>query len=304
MNHYETLRVSTTASDKDIQDAYNAIAIQTHPDKHPGREEEFRRATAAYNVLRNKRKEYDEEQARFKKISRVRGKDLQINLKIKQAEVGKPKQVNTSRMAPCTRCDGTGSSIRKSKKCPSCGGSGLNPVSMVFGPKELCRACKGLTKIPEGDACPSCFGSGLYKEFVQHSIVPDPSTNPLVISKAGNYLGGIAGNLIINMVFEESERFRIKGLDLYTSLKISPAQAVLGDKVRIEVTGQFFLIDIPSGTEHGTTITKAKAGLSGKNKKGDLYIKVALTTPPIDEKTRPFYKKILEIEKRKEDGGI
>ena len=59
-NHYDTLGVSETASDKDIKSAFRKLAGQHHPDKG-GDEARFKEVNEAYDTLKNteKRQEYD-----------------------------------------------------------------------------------------------------------------------------------------------------------------------------------------------------------------------------------------------------
>jgi len=61
---YRVLKVSTTASQKDIKDAYRKLALALHPDRHGGCEtksSEFKNATEAYQTLSDKgrRSTYD-----------------------------------------------------------------------------------------------------------------------------------------------------------------------------------------------------------------------------------------------------
>ena len=61
-DYYQTLGVSSTATDKELTKAYRKLAKQFHPDTNPASEDKFKDITAAYDVLGDpaKRKEYDE----------------------------------------------------------------------------------------------------------------------------------------------------------------------------------------------------------------------------------------------------
>ncbi len=61
-DYYQVLGVSSTASDKEITQAYRKLAKQFHPDANPGSEDRFKEISSAYDVLGDhaRRKEYDE----------------------------------------------------------------------------------------------------------------------------------------------------------------------------------------------------------------------------------------------------
>ena len=60
---YQALGIQKTASDKEIKEAYNRLALALHPDRNPKKDahEQFDRVTKAYKILNNpaKRKKYD-----------------------------------------------------------------------------------------------------------------------------------------------------------------------------------------------------------------------------------------------------
>ncbi len=64
MNYYETLQISSDASEIDIKKAYRKLSLQYHPDKPTGDSEKFKQINEAYQVLGNKEKKtvYDMQQ--------------------------------------------------------------------------------------------------------------------------------------------------------------------------------------------------------------------------------------------------
>ena len=58
-DYYEVLGVGRDASVDEIKKAYRKLALKYHPDRNPGNreaEEQFKEATEAYEVLREKDK--------------------------------------------------------------------------------------------------------------------------------------------------------------------------------------------------------------------------------------------------------
>lgn len=63
-SHYEVLGVSRKASPDEVKKAFRKLALEWHPDKHPGDakvEEKFKKIALAYEVLSDekKKREYD-----------------------------------------------------------------------------------------------------------------------------------------------------------------------------------------------------------------------------------------------------
>lgn len=67
-NYYDILGVPKTASDDEIKKAFRKLAVETHPDKHPGdkaAEERFKKINEAYSTLsdKDKKQAYDAQQS-------------------------------------------------------------------------------------------------------------------------------------------------------------------------------------------------------------------------------------------------
>lgn len=55
-DYYKILNINKSATEKDIKKAYRKLALQLHPDKPTGNEEEFKKLSEAYSVLSDKKK--------------------------------------------------------------------------------------------------------------------------------------------------------------------------------------------------------------------------------------------------------
>lgn len=82
---------------------------------------------------------------------------------------------------------------------------------------------------------------------------------------------------------------------------ISPAQAVLGDKIKINVAGENIDLEIPAGVQNGTTFRFPGKGRAYKGgKKGDLNLTVKITMPRrVSKEQREIWEQLKEAESKK-----
>ncbi|MBI3988639.1 MAG: DnaJ domain-containing protein, partial [candidate division NC10 bacterium] len=145
-DYYEVLGVPRGAPKEEIKKAYRRLALELHPDKHPGdkeAEERFKEINEAYAVLSDpeKRRTYDRfgtvspsgpvgfedfdlgfgsvfenlfegffGTAGRRRASAERGADLRYNLEISLEEVafGTEREIVVPRLEVCPSCRGTG----------------------------------------------------------------------------------------------------------------------------------------------------------------------------------------------------
>lgn len=79
---------------------------------------------------------------------------------------------------------------------------------------------------------------------------------------------------------------------------ISPSQAVLGDKISINVSGQNLEFEIPAGIDDGTTFRIPGKGKTFKNnQRGDLNLTIRIKMPKkISEEQKELWEKLRESE--------
>lgn len=309
-NHYQTLGVSPSATPREITEAYRRLVIQFHPDKNPGQEERFRNVCKAYDVLKDPeiRKEYDQmlspsEVVRPKSIKKSRGENLRVALNVTARELaqGVTKTIQTQRMGLCPHCHGTRAASGKDLVCKSCGGSGYEPISVILSSKVDCVTCKGYGHVPDGPLCEPCRGSGLMKETIRRDITLNPVLgSTMLLYGSGNCCphGGQPGNLSVDFIIEKDPVYSMHGLKLRRQLKITPAQAALGDEIRLDVFGTPVDVLIPSGSQPGRLIEIEGAGLSYEGRRGNLEIQIWITIPDVvDEAHRELYERLRTWEK-------
>ena len=110
----------------------------------------------------------------------------------------------------------------------------------------------------------------------------------------GFVFGGALGD-----IFEEF--FGASMSQIQAEIQISPAQAVLGDKINLEINGEKVEFNIPAGVQSGTSFRFPGKGRAYRgNKKGDLILSVKIAMPKsLTKEQRELWEKLKEAEGRK-----
>lgn len=306
LSHYrELLGVTQAATIEEIKTAYRALAKKHHPDKTstPGADERFRELTEACNTLCGLSEK--ESATAESPTTERRGTNSTVTLQATLFDLIScaSKPVSYVRWNRCVVCDGTGSAARKTTRCAMCGGSGYQGMSVLLGNKKHCLYCDGVGFTPHPPKCPSCNGKGVGRDRGMIRIQLNPYSEVIVVQGKGNYPvgGGTPGNLIVEVHIEAHPKWELQGIDLHTSIDISPAQAVVGDDIELNVLGKVIPVFIPAGIQQGATIFKEGAGVKYEGKEGCLKCKVNIIVPRVISKDEEhLYRQIIQMEKETE----
>ncbi len=92
--------------------------------------------------------------------------------------------------------------------------------------------------------------------------------------------GGKNGDLFIKVNIKDSEKFKLKGNDLYTNLYLTPWEAALGTRTTVYSIDDGTVVYIPEGMETGEILKISGKGYKdGKGGRGDLIVKVNIMVP-------------------------
>ncbi len=245
-----------------------------------------------------------------------RGDDLRLDIELdfEDAVFGLNREIKIDHLEACTSCNGTGAkSGSKPQICKTCGGRGsiqqtTRTVLGQFTQVVTCPHCNGKGSIIT-DPCPSCNGKGRKNvEKILDVKIPAGVDNgsKMRLSQEGDagINGGIAGDLYIVIHVKPSNYYRRDGMDVFTKLTITPAQAVLGDQITIQTLDGDKEINIPSGIQHNEIVKIKNAGVPNISKptfRGDHNIIVEVKIPKhISNEEKLLYQKLFEIDSKKD----
>lgn len=118
--------------------------------------------------------------------------------------------------------------------------------------------------------------------------------------------GGKNGDLFIRIKIKDNVGLRLKGIDLYTDLPITPWEAALGTKVTLQGIDDSIIIAVPKGTQSGDIIeVDGKGYKDGKGGRGKLVAITKIMIPKVinEEELKVFkqLKKVSSFNPRKID---
>lgn len=241
-----------------------------------------------------------------------RGDDLRLDISIdfEEAVFGLTREVKIDHLEECPTCKGTGAKEgSKPEPCKHCGGQGriqqtTRTVLGQFTQIVTCPHCHGKGTVIS-NPCPDCHGEG--RKSVEKKIevkIPAGVDNgsKMRLSHEGDagINGGIAGDLYIVIHVNPSSYYQRDGINVITKLDITPAQAVLGDTVKIKTLDGEKAVTIPAGIQHGEIVRVKGAGIPSISKpslRGDHIVVVSVKIPTkISNDERVLYSKLLEIQ--------
>ena len=109
--------------------------------------------------------------------------------------------------------------------------------------------------------------------------------------------GGKSGDLLIKINIKDDKKYALRGIDLYTDLKITPWEAALGTKVSVDTIGETIYLHIPQGIESGEKVKIPEKGYKdGKGGRGELIADVKIMIPKVlTEKELEYFEKLNKV---------
>ncbi len=230
------------------------------------------------------------------KTGPIKGDDLRDSMTISFEEsfTGCEKEFSINKNVKCETCDGIGAKPGTTvDTCHVCGGTGrVNKVQSIggfasFQTVTTCDECRGTGKIIK-EPCDTCKGKGKIRKDVKIKVevpagIQDGQTLRLGGKGDAGENGGANGDIYIDIRVKKSKIFTRNGNDVECVIPITMTQAALGADLKIPtVTGEEIEVQIPEGTQTGTTYTLKGKGFQKVNSSsivGDLNYTVEVQTP-------------------------
>lgn len=219
-----------------------------------------------------------------------------ITLTFEEACFGVKKIINLVRTQACSKCNGTGAKSGTAyQTCSDCGGSGQVQYTQntLFGRMVNvgpCQKCNGTGRIIK-EKCEACSGKGNIRANTQITInIPAGIDDGQIMTLHGygdaGIRGGPNGDLQVLVKVKPHEMLERDGFDIHLDLPVPFITAILGGKIVIPSLEGKLELTIPQNTQTGTVLKLKGKGIKHLNKmgKGDMFIKVNVELPKVDDK--------------------
>ncbi len=243
-----------------------------------------------------------------------RGDDLRydITLTLKEAYKGIKKEIEIPRDGSCEKCSGSGAAEgSNTRTCNTCRGQGMVQKMVRRGFMSTvstieCNDCKGSGKTVD-KPCSVCRGSGIIpvKKKIKLQIPPGADHGYRLRMRGQGGAGpnnGPKGDLYVVVNMKKHNVFQRQDNEIILDLEITPAQAVIGDRLKIPTLSGNVKLKIPSGTQSGDVLRlkgKGMPDISRPSLVGSQHIRINVKVPKPNGKTRKLWEELRELDSEK-----
>lgn len=280
-NYYEVLGVPKTASEDEIKRAYRKLARKYHPDvsKEKDAEQQFKDVNEANEVLKDakKRELYDRYGEAWKAVAEGHAPP---------PDPGQRQRVqhdfDTEGFDPSQFQD-MGSVFEAFFGGPFRGGRGAGQGWPSAADHEAAIELDLESAFRGGEHSISLLDptSGEQRQY-NVRIPPGVRAGQRIrlAGQGGRSARGATGDLYLQVRLRPSERFRLEGEDVYTTLAVAPWEAALGASVGLQTLDGNVRVKVPPGSSSGRKIRLKGKGYPGaEGSRGDLYAELRIDVP-------------------------
>jgi len=278
---YETLEITSSASEAEIKKAYRKMARQYHPDvnKDPEAEDKFKEVNAAYEVLSDKQKRAQYDQygdsmfggQNFHDFAQGQGQGVDLDDILRNIFGGSG--------------GGAGGFGGGGFGGGGFGGGGFGGGHQRQQPINLDMDAN--ITIPFSVAVlggkHNVSISGESFDIKIPAGIKD--AEKMRVKGKGKAHGSQRGNLILHIKIAASEDYTREGDDLVKTFDVPLSFALFGGKVSVQTLEKEITLKVPQNTKNAQRFRVKEMGVANRKteSRGDLYLKANIVLPKVDE---------------------
>lgn len=306
-DYYQTLGVSRSASEDEIQKAYRKLARQYHPDvnKSAGAEDRFKEVGEAYEVLKDpeKRAKYDQYGAAWKQMEQngqgfggfdfngaaAQGADFDSFYDILEHLFGGNGRAGFSSF------NGFRPGFRSHVQYEPRRGEDYE-ATIKLTLEEAARGGSRVLTIPRPNG---------ENRKIRVNIPPGVSPGRRIrLAGQGGQGDRDAGDLYLIADILPHPKWVLSGNDLHTQLKVPAWMVALGGKADLTTLTGKVKVNVPKGSSSGTEIRLRGQGYPGEDGTGDLYAEIQIEMPSrLSERQKKAYLELKSLESEETKNG-
>ncbi|PHR57891.1 MAG: DnaJ family protein [Arcobacter sp.] len=266
---YETLEVSSSASEAEIKKAYRKLARQYHPDvnKDSDAEEKFKEINAAYEILsdKEKRSQYD-----------MHGDSMFGGQNFHDFARGQGGGADLDDILRSMFSQGGGGGFGGAG---GFGGGGFGQQAMNLDIETKITVAFS-TSVLGGKHSVSMHGDSFDIK------IPAGIKNgeKLRVKGKGKDMGSQKGDLYLIITVAGNPDYEREGDDLVKVFDVPLKSALFGGKVSVETLEKEITLKVPKNTKNGQRFRVKEMGVTNRKTKvrGNLYLKANIVLPSVD----------------------
>ncbi len=282
---YKTLKISKTASEKEVKSAFRKLAKTLHPDQNPddpGAQDKFAKVNAAYELLSNKEKRAQYDRGEIDAQGNPKGFDFS-NMGGARTRAGgsiNPEDILKEFMGGGrAQRQGFGAGMGAGMGA----GAGWDPFgggmprgAPAKGKDFVAPVLVTLEQAHNKASVPMKLTSGRVLNVQLPAKVKEGQQIRLAGQGQPSPQGGAPGDAVLTVKFKRHKHFRREGKDLRVDVPLPLYDAVLGAKVRVPTLGGTVELNIPPGVNTAKALRLKGKGLYGD---GDLLVNLRIVLP-------------------------
>ncbi|MCT9868326.1 DnaJ C-terminal domain-containing protein [Paenarthrobacter aurescens] len=300
-DHYSVLGVPRTAKPDAIQRAYRKLARKYHPDvnREPDAADKFKEIGEAYDTLSDPetRARYDRFGADYRQYA-GRGVDSEGSGTGRGSGGPRPGPrpgrgayggAHVDMGGDVDWEDLLGGWFRQQGAGPAPGSDHKAELRLTL--EEAIRGGRRTVRLAEPGG-----ETRNYDVDVPPGVV-DGQRIRLAGEGAGGRDGGRPGDLFLTVSIQPDTRYRLKGRDIHFDLPVTPSEAALGARIKVNAPAGPVTMTVPEGSSSGRRLRLRGQGLPDpKGQPGNLYAEIRVMVPPrLSSEVRKLYEQLAAV---------